>query len=126
MDIKLTKGPKTLNARAEFIAGVLWIHHDGRTFSHDPRANTKKKRKGAGAGDGSGDLEAPMPGKITKILKEAGQDIRRGEAVVVMEAMKMEYTLKAGADGKVEEIGCRVGDQVALGQTLVRLKGNAP
>lgn len=125
MDLEIRHEGKTLRGRAEFVAGVLWIHHDGRTFSYDPRASAKKKRKGGGAGAGSGDLEAPMPGKITKLLKNAGETVRRGEAVVVMEAMKMEYTLKADVDGAVAEIGCKVGDQVTLGQTLVRLKGNA-
>ena len=60
-----------------------------------------------------------MPGKVTKILKTSGDSVRRGDVILVMEAMKMEYTLKAESDSKISSIACAVGEQVTLGQTLV-------
>ncbi len=65
---------------------------------------------------------SPMPGKITKILLSEGSDVQIGQAVLVMEAMKMEYTLKAEVAGTVEGIHCAVGEQVALGKALVKIK----
>ncbi len=67
----------------------------------------------------TGALKAPMPGKIVQVLAEAGATIKRGAALVVMEAMKMEQTLLAAADGKVASVNVSVGDQVEAGAALV-------
>jgi 3-methylcrotonyl-CoA carboxylase alpha subunit len=63
-----------------------------------------------------------MPGKIVKVVSEVGTSVKGGDVVIVMEAMKMEYTLKAAADGVVKSVNCLAGDQVALGATLVLLE----
>jgi 3-methylcrotonyl-CoA carboxylase alpha subunit len=77
----------------------------------------------AHAGDGAaeGRLTAPMPGKVIALLVQAGQAVQRGQAVAVMEAMKMEHTLHAPRDGAVAELMCGVGDQVAEGAELLKL-----
>ncbi|MDO8839068.1 MAG: acetyl/propionyl/methylcrotonyl-CoA carboxylase subunit alpha [Parvibaculum sp.] len=67
----------------------------------------------------TGALKAPMPGKIVQVLAETGATIKRGAALVVMEAMKMEQTLLAAADGKVASVNVAVGDQVEAGAALV-------
>jgi 3-methylcrotonyl-CoA carboxylase alpha subunit len=67
----------------------------------------------------TGALKAPMPGKIVQVLAETGATIKRGAALVVMEAMKMEQTLLAAADGKVAAVNVSVGDQVEAGAVLV-------
>jgi biotin carboxyl carrier protein len=51
-----------------------------------------------------------------------GQEITKGQAVLVMEALKMEYTLKAVIAGKIGQIECQVGDQVVLGKLLVKIE----
>lgn len=109
-----------LRAEAELVNGVWWIHAEGEMFRFDPREGRARRQRGA-AGDGGG-LIAPMPGKITKILKNSGESVERGDAVLVMEAMKMEYTLKADVTGVVAEVSCAVGDQVALGQALATIQ----
>ena len=124
MEIKIRFEGRDLVAEAETINGVLWIHHNGLTRAIDTRAAAKSKSR-AGGGEGSGELRAPMPGKITKIFKSTGEKVERGEAVVVMEAMKMEYTLKSDVAGTLESISCKAGDQVTLGQDLVRVKPEA-
>ena len=68
-----------------------------------------------------GSLLAPMPGKVLAFLAAAGQAVRRGDPVAVIEAMKMEHTLHAPRDGVVEELLYGVGDQVAEGSALLRL-----
>ncbi len=68
-----------------------------------------------------GRLTAPMPGKVVAFLAKAGEAVRRGQALAVMEAMKMEHTLSAPRDGVVDELLYAVGDQVAEGGELLRL-----
>jgi 3-methylcrotonyl-CoA carboxylase alpha subunit len=63
-----------------------------------------------------------MPGKIIAIEVQAGDKVKRGQALLVMEAMKMEHTIVAGADGVVENIYFGVGEQVAEGAVLISLE----
>ena len=74
----------------------------------------------------SGSVIAPMPGKVISILVQAGQAVKRGQAVLTMEAMKMEHTMTAPADGIVDDLLYRVGDQVLEGVALVKFKTIAP
>ena len=79
----------------------------------------------AHAGEGAaeaGSLTAPMPGKVVAYLAQAGDKVARGQALAVMEAMKMEHTVHAPRDGVVAELLYAVGDQVAEGGELLRLK----
>jgi len=67
----------------------------------------------------AGSLLAPMPGKIVATLVEAGTQVKRGTPLVVLEAMKMEHTLQAPADGTVKGYRAKAGDQVGDGAVLV-------
>ncbi|NTE58614.1 acetyl/propionyl/methylcrotonyl-CoA carboxylase subunit alpha [Agrobacterium tumefaciens] len=67
----------------------------------------------------TGGLEAPMPGVIRALLSQRGALVEAGEALVVMEAMKMEHTIRAPAKGIVAAINCAEGDMVAAGAVLV-------
>jgi len=69
----------------------------------------------------AGGLVAPMPGKIIAISVRPGDAVSRGQPLLVMEAMKMEHTISAPADGKVESVFYGVGDQVAEGAELVAI-----
>lgn len=66
-----------------------------------------------------GSLLAPMPGKIVATLVAAGTEVKRGTPLVVLEAMKMEHTLQAPADGTVKGYRAKAGDQVGDGAVLV-------
>jgi 3-methylcrotonyl-CoA carboxylase alpha subunit len=72
-----------------------------------------------------GRLTAPMPGKVVAVLVKNGQEVRKGEPLVIMEAMKMEHTISAPSDGVVEEVLYQVGDQVADGAPLLAFKAAA-
>ena len=75
---------------------------------------------GEGASPG-GRLTAPMPGKLIAFLAKAGEAVKAGQPLAVMEAMKMEHTIAAPRDGTVAELLYGVGDQVAEGAELLRL-----
>ena len=69
-----------------------------------------------------GDLRAPMPGQVLLIPAAAGQQVRAGDPVVVLESMKMELVLTAPVDGSVTELSVAVGDTVAVDQPLARVE----
>ena len=66
----------------------------------------------------AGSLLAPMPGSVVRVLVEAGAAVTAGQALVVLEAMKMEHTVTAPVDGTVAEVNVGPGDQVDTGQVL--------
>ena len=63
-----------------------------------------------------------MPGKIISIAVKAGDTVEKGQPLLVMEAMKMEHTISAPADGKVAEVFYAIGDQVTEGAELVAIE----
>jgi geranyl-CoA carboxylase alpha subunit len=71
---------------------------------------------------GSNVVRAPMAGRIVKVLAEPGATVSKNQVLVILEAMKMEHELKAAADGVVDAVAVKAGDQVAIRQTLVTLK----
>jgi len=76
----------------------------------------------AGGPGASGSLRAPLNGRVVKVLRQAGEAVRRGDPIVVLEAMKMEHVLAAPHDGTVAELGVDEGQQVAPGQALARVE----
>jgi 3-methylcrotonyl-CoA carboxylase alpha subunit len=72
-----------------------------------------------------GRLTAPMPGKLLSFSVKAGDTVRQGEALAVMEAMKMEHQIVAPADGCVQELLFAPGDQVSEGAELLRMQAGA-
>ncbi len=73
------------------------------------------------SGEGVGRLTAPMPGKVIGFSVKAGDAVKKGQALAVMEAMKMEHTISAPMDGVVAELLFAPGDQVGEGSELLRL-----
>jgi biotin carboxyl carrier protein len=64
-------------------------------------------------------IKAPMPGLVLNILVEDGQEIKKGDALIVLEAMKMENILKSPTDGKVKKVAVKKGVAVEKGQILI-------
>lgn len=108
---------------AEVIDQKLWYKVDNQIFLADIADLSGGSRKRQGAAKKSSDqILAPMPGKITKIFVQVGDLVSKSQMLLVMEAMKMEYTLKSDLDTEVEKINVKVGDQVTLGNLLIQLK----
>lgn len=85
-----------------------------------PKAASKAAPKAA-AGAGSIKVEAGAAGKVFKIEASVGQKVSRGDAVLIVEAMKMEIPVVVPEDGTVASIDVAVGDAVEAGQTLATL-----
>ncbi len=71
------------------------------------------------ATEGHGHLASPMPGTVVRVMVAAGDTVRRGQPLMVVEAMKMEHTIAAHADGVVKAVKFRAGDSVAEGVELI-------
>ncbi|MCK0170007.1 acetyl/propionyl/methylcrotonyl-CoA carboxylase subunit alpha [Aliiroseovarius sp. S1123] len=76
----------------------------------------------ADSGAGAGVIEAPMPGLVKAVFAKAGQEVKEGDRLAILEAMKMEHSLEAARDGVVAEVLCADGDQVEAGAPLIRLE----
>jgi 3-methylcrotonyl-CoA carboxylase alpha subunit len=103
---------------ASFVDTDAAIHviQRGRTLRLDrivARANVDDD------GAGGGVIRAPMPGRVTAVLVAEGERVRQGQALVQLEAMKMEHTLAAAASGRVGQLSAVVGQQVEEGATLL-------
>ena len=83
-----------------------------------PRAKAKEKEAVA-AGAGEHSIDAPMPGKIVKVVVEEGQSVKAGDVLLVLEAMKMQNSIEAEKDGKVTAIAVKVGQAVLEDDPLV-------
>ena len=93
-----------------------WIHLDGRIHvvrMHEPGSTEDESVEGG--------LSAPMPGTILEVLVKQGQRVREGQALVVMEAMKMEHRIQAPLAGEITKLHYSVGDRVEMGATLVEI-----
>ncbi|MGI8493795.1 MAG: biotin/lipoyl-containing protein [Pyrinomonadaceae bacterium] len=72
----------------------------------------------AGATDGAAEIKTAMPGKVVRILTEKGAEIKQGEGVIIVEAMKMQNEMKSPKDGIVKEIRVAEGETVNAGDIL--------
>jgi biotin carboxyl carrier protein len=82
------------------------------------------RRRSAGTAGGS--LEAPMPGVVTRVLVSAGEPVTQGQALLALEAMKMEHVIRAPRAGRVKSVHARAGEMVTGGATLVELEPDEP
>ncbi len=89
-----------------------------------PRARAVRPRPGTGAGAGLGDgtISAPMQGTILKVLVSAGDKVELGQAMLVLEAMKMENSINAAQAGVVAEVRVSAGETVGTGDVLMVLE----
>jgi 3-methylcrotonyl-CoA carboxylase alpha subunit len=106
LSASIHRGGETISLRH---AGQSW-----RFVLPDPIAR-------AGEEEGGDDrLMAPLPGQVTQLLAREGQEVARGDALVILEAMKTVFRLTAPRDGRIATISCRVGETVREGQILLQ------
>ena len=115
-DFIVALGDRHVAGRVFAEGNVFHVFCGGRAWSiawQDPLAYE------AASEHGHGKLTAPMPGKVIAVLVENGARVAKGAPLLVMEAMKMEHTIAAPADGQVDDVLFVVGDQVQEGAQLL-------
>ena len=90
----------------------------GQRSSHMPQRIQFCARPSAPIPEGAITVKAPMPGKISALKAEAGKAVKRGDIILVLEAMKMQNDITATADGTLHEIRVNPGDNVKTGDVL--------
>ncbi len=108
-------GDETTHFRIANSGPTTWIGSEGDAWSFTASEPTAV---GHTQVDHGAAIASPMPGTIIAVLVAPGESVTVGQPVVVVEAMKMEHTLRAGIDGFVGEVLVHVGDRVALNQLL--------
>ncbi len=98
---------------------------DGKVYRVGIKPHAGEATPAPAGGDAGGltEVRSQMPGAVFKQLVHVGDKVRTGEAIMVLEAMKMEMEIVSPVDGTVEEVRFAVGDQVATGQVLATIKG---
>jgi acetyl/propionyl-CoA carboxylase alpha subunit len=96
----------------------IYLHWRGRAY--ELRILGDGRRRAERAAPGS--LEAPMPGKVIKVSVAVGQRVKKGEEILVVEAMKMENQLRAPRDGTVVRLAAKPGDMVGPGASLAEIE----
>ena len=96
----------------------LDVHSEQGNF-RIPIANAKKRSK---TQHQEGSLQAPMPGKIIKVLVQEKQSVKKGEVLLIMEAMKMEHKITAPKEGQLNKIFYKEGDRVSQGEDLISME----
>jgi biotin carboxyl carrier protein len=100
--------------------GDSWAFWNGRLF-RDAADNSTSRRR-APRPDVAQSLTAPMPATVLKVLVQPGAAVKRGDTVIILEAMKMELPIRATGDAVVIEVRCREGELVQSDAVLVELK----
>ena len=105
-------------ARAEAVADgdKRWVFLDGEVYEFEVQRAGRKRTAGH-----HGSLTAPMPATVVRVNTQAGARVKKGETLLVLEAMKMELPVRATADGLVAAVNCRVGELVQPGVPLVEI-----
>jgi 3-methylcrotonyl-CoA carboxylase alpha subunit len=110
-----------------YVAGSVadrWIFWRGQVFRGEwgGSAGVAKPDKVRLPHKGPTSLTAPMPARIIRILVQPGAAVKKGDTLVLLEAMKMELPIRAPADGKVAAVHCRDGELVQADAVLIDLE----
>ena len=96
----------------------LWIHYEGQSwfwkYQQSISKKIKKKKKDL--------IEAHLPGRIQKIFVKEKEQVKKGQNLLTLSAMKIEYSFKAEGEGIVQTLFCKPGDNVSLNESLIKIK----
>jgi acetyl-CoA/propionyl-CoA carboxylase biotin carboxyl carrier protein len=111
------RGVRYAFARA---GATMWLGRDGHAWALTEEAAAVPR--GGRAGDVDAAVRSPMPGTVIAVHVTAGQPVRAGAPLIVVEAMKMEHTVTAPLDGVVSELTAKAGQQVGMDEILAHIQ----
>jgi biotin carboxyl carrier protein len=96
-----------------------WVFVDGQAWAIESPTTSRRRAR---HGHDEAALASPMPATVVLVNVEPGQQVTRGDLLVMLEAMKMEVPIKSPRDGRVKSIACRQGELVQPGVPLLELE----
>lgn len=108
---------RAVPAWAIAVGDTRWVFVDGRVYELTEARQAARARSGP-----QGSLSAPMPATVRRVLVKEGDTVKRGDSLIVLEAMKMELPVRAASAGVVEAVRCREGELVQPGVALIDIK----
>jgi len=102
-------------------SGNRWVHWNGQVF-HNPFEDVGHGVVRRARADQPQALSAPMPATVLKVLVEPGGAVKKGDTLIILEAMKMELPIRSATDTVVRAVRCREGELVPAGAVLVELE----
>jgi biotin carboxyl carrier protein len=125
-NINILLGGRSYDLRIEEQDDHLLITYAGQRYEctvADKRvADLKRRAESADRPHGKTVVKSPMPGLVVKVLAAEGQEVKRGERLIVLEAMKMENDVKSPRDGRIAKIAVQTGDPVEGGRELLTIE----
>ena len=116
-ELLLRDGERSVRMFAAVSGDVTWIFHEGVTYRIEaPSAVSRRKHQSHGA------LSSPMPATVVNVKVAAGDHVKGGQTLIVLEAMKMELPVRAPGDGRVTAVHCAAGDLVQPGVSLIEIE----
>ena len=98
---------------------IRWVFLNGSIYELEAHGEGRRRRRAA---SGHSSLSAPMPATVIRVEVSPGGHVRRGDTLVILEAMKMELPIRADTDGTVTNVSCKPGDLVQPGVALVEIE----
>jgi biotin carboxyl carrier protein len=112
-------------AEVVYVAGPpadRWVFWNGHVFRGDFRNADQPPRRPLARAGSKHALCAPMPATVLEVRVHAGDAVKKGDTIILLEAMKMELPIRAPGDGAVAAVHCRVGELVQADAPLVDLE----
>ena len=117
-ELVVRDGDRILRMYAAAADDTVWVFHDGIVYEIADASPSRTRTRSSASG---GSLTAPMPATVLDVKVKAGDGVKRGDIVMVLEAMKMELPVRAPADGKVTAVHCRPGELVQPDTVLIEI-----
>lgn len=106
----------------EEFEGNIWVNHQGWSYKIPSNDIYRIKKSSTEVSASDGGIVSPMPGQVLKINVKLKDKVKAGQTLCVVEAMKMEHSLKSPFDGVIDQLHCKLGDSVSLGDLLLSVK----
>jgi biotin carboxyl carrier protein len=118
-EVVVERGELVQRVFAEAVGDAIWAFHDGRVYELAVDSEENGRRRTTRH---QGSLVAPMPAAVVAVLATPGASVKRGDVLMILEAMKMELPVRAPGDGVVKAINCRPGDMVQANASLLEME----
>lgn len=115
-ELLVADGDRVTRVYAVAAGDTTWVFHDGVTY--ELREDAPARARAAAA---PGSLRAPMPATVVHVKVAPGDTVKRGDILIVLEAMKMELPVRAPADGRVTAVHCHAGELVQPDTALIEM-----